>query len=270
MARTFGAETELREDVVSWLAGVPGCDVIVDEVEGLQGIPDLVGGRAKPDVLSSRLGQAHLPVCRPWEVCVMRALEGHTLEADVRRALPGPWQRWKKDQIRELQLAGWVAHDCDDIPGDHPGRRWWIAADFEDPFRRVMAVNLKVRFGRSGVLQAFRCTHYVDASYLALPAEAVTRTAKSEVAPLGVGLLAVGKSGAEVVVEPVHGRLWDHQTRRLIAERMLMALRYPQYATRRAGTPGGVGKRCWTVLRQQERLLGSSSPAAVPVATTGS
>ena len=252
MAATYRREHDLREDVVSWLKDYCECDVVVDEVEGVQGIPDLVGTQASPQALAERLAQPLVPVCRPWELYVLWMLGPSLLESELAALLPGPpWRRWRRREIQELIRLGWLTHDSADIEGDHPQRRWRATASFEDPVGRLIAVHLKVRQGRPGLIQALQCTGYVDDTYLAMPSECITATCRTEAARAQIGLLAVRPGAVEVLLEPSRQGAWSAHTRRLIAERILLSLRHPELAPREAGTPGGPGVRAWTLCRQQ-------------------
>ncbi len=233
----------MREDVIRWLSSQPLADLIVDEVEGLRGVPDLVAATVMADVLTARLTMSLNPVCRPWDAYVLQTIGSGITQEDLRHLLAGDWKAWRRTCLARLIKQGWIAHDGG--PENDDSRTWLAVDGFDNPFTRLTAVNLKLRDWRSGFWQAKHCSTYVDASYLVLPVAAISEECLQSMQKGGLGLLGLQDSGVTEVVAPQPAPWVDTLTKRTVSERLIAAVRYPELSARRAGSPGSPGVRVW-------------------------
>jgi hypothetical protein len=257
MPAAYRFETDMRDDVVSWMHIGEGLDVVVDEVEGVQGVPDLIGASADIEILTGRLISDRRPPCRRLEIEVMQLLATPLREDVLKERLQQmgswEWRYWLSTYLQPLIASGWV---CVDVPNAScsEGREWRAAPGFSDPFSSLVAVSLKLSDWSRGRWQAWQCASYVDRSYLALPAEKISPAARRGVAEVGAGLLSVSPGLVEVVHSPRAERTMNHMGRRMVTERMLIALR--DRGARRgrpAGSQGGLGRRPWTRVGSKEK-----------------
>ena len=104
-----------------------------------------------------------------------------------------------------------------------------------DPFERLIAVELKLADGGQALRQAYGYLSFADSVYVALPEARCTEELAAEARVLGIGLIAVRRTEAFALVEAPSRRAVAPGRRRRASESVLRSLSVP--SLRRAGSP---------------------------------
>ena len=203
-------EADLRAPVAGWLEATLGPAVLADELDLGFGAPDLVAGI--PARLAERVASGVGPITDPAQVFALDALRTPATEAALRTHTSSTWSRYRGRVIEPLAEQGLLAEE---------NGVWQTALAPIDVFPALVAVELKLRDWRRAIAQAARYRAFARTTFIAMPERRLPDAALEAAAARGVGVLAIGESGAVCVVAADDLPPLDERVRTLASELVL-------------------------------------------------
>ena len=227
----FETEMAMAQPVRSWLHSQPCVSTVVDEINAGYGIADMVAGEGTEADLERRTNLVGA-ITNIHQLRLLLLANSDTTEAQLREWAPVAWPSLRGQAIEPLMSAGLLAKrtvGADTI--------YKATVDVFDPFKGLMAIELKLRDWTRGVAQATRYRMFAERAYLALPSKQIKDSSIAEARRNGIGLLAVHAESVDVVEEAPRQVPFQASRRRRASELMIQALADVQHP--RAGSPRG-------------------------------
>jgi hypothetical protein len=227
----FETEMAMAQPVRSWLCSQPCVSAVVDEINAGYGIADLVAGEGTNGELERRTNLAGA-ITNVHQLRLLLLATSDTSEMQLREWAPVSWPSLRAQAIEPLIGAGLLEKRS--VGMDTVYR---ATVDLFDPFKGLVAVELKLRDWTRGVAQATRYRIFAERAYLALPFGQIRDAAVAEARRNGIGLLAVNAESVDVVEEAPRHVPFQATRRRRASELMIQAMANDQHP--RAGSPRG-------------------------------
>jgi hypothetical protein len=213
---TFPTEASLAGPVEDWLMSLRAT-CVAHEVDAGFGIPDLMAGFGDTSRLRRRWKQSP-PIQDSLQLRLLEYCRTARTEAELRAWAPNGFSDLKRRAVVPLLKHGLIESVNDGLK---------TRTLPKDPFRHLVAVELKLADARRGLRQAHSYRAFSDISYLAMPASRINATILDAARRHFVGLLAVHAGAVEEVVEPPSGTVFARTRRRIASERILAAAADP-------------------------------------------
>lgn len=208
----FSSEMELAEPVEKWLRQ-QGYSVVGHEVDAGVGVPDLVAGLSGSGDLRRRKRQAE-PIVDPLQLLLLEFCASSRTEDELRDWAPNGYSALVRRALTPLVERRLIVA--------HKGALK-TSKKVQDPFSRLVAVELKLSDTSRGIRQAHSYRVFADSSYLAMPAERFTDRALEVAREAGIGLLAVDAHSVVEAIAPDGASFATPGRRRVASERTLAA-----------------------------------------------
>jgi len=208
----FSSEVELGAPVERWLKR-QGYSVVGHEVDAGVGVPDLVAGLSGSGDLRRRRRQA-APIVDPLQLLLLDFCSSSRTEDELRSWAPNGYSALVKRALTPLVERRLIVAYKGAVKA---------SKKIQDPFTRLVAVELKLADTTRGIRQAHSYRVFADLSYLAMPSERLNLRAVAAAQDAGIGILAVTDDDVTEVVAPDRASMATPGRRRVASERTLAA-----------------------------------------------